>query len=276
MSPNNPRLPFELQESILSHLAGCLDSESYRPVLASCALVCDAWHSIVQPWIFTELEIRSDLTEIDNIAKFFGTSSPSHHLSKHVKRVTVAAFLSSVLPLSVMLRAMDEREMFQLFNNVEHIDIALVHDSFSKEGITLLSQFRQLRKMQLMLTTTRVASFHHLVSSFPALTHLGLGLCDAYFSDSGLAHVRALKLQRLGIFLLAGSPAFPSGMRLDAPGLEYLTLKWGDYLRDWDAVFFVRSVMASIPLENIKTLNLIGHTRDAADVHSGKSWRPST
>jgi hypothetical protein len=127
--------------------------------------------------------------------------------------------------------------------------------------------------MQLTLTKTRVASFHHLVSSFPALTHLGLGLYDTSFSDSGSAHIQALKLQRLGIFLLDGSSAFLSGIKLD---VEYLTLEWGNDLRDWDATSFIRSVIASITLENIKTLNLVGHTRDAADVHSGKSWRPST
>jgi hypothetical protein len=278
MSTDNPRLPFELQESILSHLAGSLDSESYRPILASCTLVCHAWRSIVQPWILTELVIGSDLIKMDNIAKFFGAASPSHHLSKHIKSISMApSYTNAFLSLSTMLRAMDEREMFRLFNNIEYIDIdlTLVQDGLSEEGITLLSQLRQLRKMQIMYATTQTVSFDYLVSSFPALTHLGL--CDVHFSYSGSAHVRALKLQRLGVYLLNDrSPTLPPGMRLDAPELVYLTLERGSDLSDRCAASFMQNVITSFPLENLKALNLIGHTWNPADVISGKSWHPST
>jgi hypothetical protein len=273
MPTDNPRLPLDLQESILSHLAGSLDLKSCRPMLASCTLVCHAWCCIVQAWIFTKIEIRANQTQMDKLTKFFGASSPSHHLSKHIKSITVARYTATIPSLIAMLRAMDEREMFRLFNNVEHIALSLVHDSLSEEGITLLSQFRQLRKMQLRLTKTRVVSFHHLLSSFPALIHLALDLEDASFSDSGSAHIQAFKLQRLEIFRLDRSSTFLPGIKLD---VEYLTLEWCDGLRNWDATSFIRSVIASITLENIKTLNLVGHTRDAADVNSGKSWRPST
>jgi hypothetical protein len=269
MYPNNPCLPLELQDLILSHLEGSLDFMSYRPMLASCTLVCHAWRSIVQPWLFTDLEFRSDLTEVDNIAKFFDASSPTHHLSKHVKSITV-----TVGSLSALLRAMDEREMFPLFDNVEHIDTTLVHDNPSEEDITLLSQFRQLRRVQLKTLWPRAVSFHHLVSSVPALTHLEL--CGVHFSDSGPAHVRAFKLQRLGINLLHGYGTIPPGMRLNAPGLEYLMLKWDHSNLSMHGEPLIQNLIASIPLETIKTLNLIGHTRDPADVIPGKSWRPLT
>jgi hypothetical protein len=170
------------------------------------------------------------------------------------------------------LRAMDEREMFRLFDKVEHIDTTLVHDNPSEEDMTLLSQFRQLRKVQVQTTTWPRVSFHHLVSSFPALTHLEL--CGAHFSDSEPAHVRALKLQRLGINLLQGFTRIPPGLRLDAPGLKYLMLEWGDYLSSSHGEPLIQSLIASIPPENIKTLNLIVHNRDPGDVILGKSWRP--
>jgi hypothetical protein len=275
MSTDNPRLPLELQESILSHLAGSLDFESYRPMLASCTLVCHAWRSIVQPWLFTDLVFRTAVTEVDNIAKFFDTSSPTHHLSKHIKSITVKQSYSQNVArctLNAMLRAMDERKIFRLFNAVQHIGINLGSDSLSEEDITLLSHFRQLRKVQLITPWPRAVSFHDLVSTFPALTHLEL--CGANFSDSGPAHVRALKLQRLVITLFQGSPTVSPVMRLDAPGLKFLMLKWLDYLNSPYGEPLIQNLIASIPLENIKTLNLIGHNRDPADVIPSKSWRP--
>ena len=165
---------------------------------------------------------------------------------------------------------MNEREMFRLFNNVEHIRI----DPYSRSGvnpseedITLLSQFRQLRKME--LGPIRVPSFRDLLSSFSDLTHLALS--SVVFSDSGPVHVRALKLQRLAISLHRDS--FPSGMRLDAPGLEYLMLKWtrDEYMYMGDVESGARNVRDALPLENIKTLNLRGSSW-YIDVNWGKSW----
>jgi hypothetical protein len=274
MSPN-PHLPFELQESILSHLADSLDYVSYRPTLANCALVCHAWRSIVQPWMFTKVRIRPDLMKLDNIAKFFGASSPSHHLSKHIKMITI----SSVVPryqaattpsFSAMLGAMDAREMFRLFNNVEHIYTNLSLESLSKEDITLLSQFGHLRKMELVFT--RLSSLYDLVSSFPALTHLKLH--PVLFSDSEAVQVQvpALKLQRLGIFLDNDARGFPVGMRLNAPGLEHLMLMWIYIAKEQRILSVARNVLDSIPLENIKTLNLDGCSWHEGDGILGKSW----
>jgi hypothetical protein len=275
MFPNNPRLPLELQQSILSHLAHDLDSKSCRPTLANCALVCHAWCSIVQPWMFTELRYTSAIarrTQLNNTVKFFGASSPSHHLSKHIKMITISPmfYSNTIDSFQALLRAMNEREMFQLFNNVEFIVLNPGLYSLVEADIALLSQFRQLAKMQ--LTCSLVFSFPDLVSSFPALTHLGLS--DVPIADSGSAHVQALKLQRLGIFLNHNDDrGFPPGIELNAPGLEYLILMWSYHLSTTHAASFVRNVITSIPSENIKTLNLIGQTWDATgtNVILGKS-----
>jgi hypothetical protein len=270
MFTNNPRFPLELQQSILSHLARDLDSMSCRPTLANCALVCYAWRSIVQPWMFTELRIRPDL-QLDNIAKFFGASSPSHHLSKHIKMISVVPSYRAVAPsFSAMLRAMDERGMFRLFTNVEHIYTNFSLQSLSEEDITLLSQFGHLRKLELL--STRVSSLHDLVSSFPALTHLRLQ--PVLFSDSEAVQlqVQARKLQRLGIVLDNDTKGVPIGMRLNAPGLEHLTLMWIFTAEEQQMLAVARNVLDSIPLENIKTLNLVGCSWHEGDGILGKSW----
>ena len=86
--------------------------------------------------------------------------------------------------------------------------------------------------------------------------------------------MRALKLQRLAISLRRDS--FPSGMRLDAPGLEYLMLKWtyDQYIYVGEVESGARNVwdvFEALPLENIKTLNLRGYSW-YIDVTWGKSW----
>ena len=251
-------------------LADDLDYKSYRDRLANCALVRHAWRSIVQPWMFIEITIRPDW--MNNTAKFFGASSSSHHLSKHIKSIRVIA-RDITTSLSAMLGTMNEREMFRLFKNVEHIYIPAVshgdHQNLSADDITLISQFRQLRKMQ--LKCVRVASFHDVLSSFPALTHLEL--YRVTFSDSGPAHVRALKLQRLAILLSDVLGYLHPRMSLDAPELEYLTLMWR---QDWnmdlqEVESAARNVLKAIPLENIKTLNLCRASWQGGDIILGTS-----
>ena len=67
-------------------------------------------------------------------------------------------------------------------------------------------------------------------------------------------------------------------MKIDAPGLEYLMLKWRhDHdmdMRDVEsAARNARNVLEALPLENFKTLNLRGSSWDH-DVILGKSWCP--
>jgi hypothetical protein len=270
MSLNNPNLPLELHESILSHLA------PDRRMLANCALVCHAWRSIVQPWMFTKLSIKPDL--IQCIWEFFRTSSASHHLSKSIKMIEIDnipesdAYTVTIPSFSAMLGAMNERQMFQLFNNVEYLILFVFRDTLTNEDVTLLSQFRHLRKMELELP-----SFRDLVAlSFPALSHLELS-CS--YDDSepvqtqAQAQTQALNLQNLQrlAIILDNCRRFPARMKVYAPRLEHLTLL------NWSHVASIaRNVIDFIPPENIKTLNLCAWSQRGERIAVGKSWHSST
>jgi hypothetical protein len=163
---------------------------------------------------------------------------------------------SAATRFSVMLEVMNEREIFGLFNNVEYLRLFILSDTFTNEDIALLSQFRHLRKMYLHLPF-----FHNLASYFPTLTHLLLSCYGPVQDQTQAEGLNLPNLERLGIYLDVW-PSFPAELTVYAPKLEHLALRWTSDTRWEDVSSIARNLIASIPLENIKTVNLTGHSWD--------------
>ena len=240
--------PMELYHAILDHLRlGNLST------LGNCALVCSAWRSIVQRWMFSKLVIRLTPTHVDEVHTFFTESSP--YLSEFVRTLELApprAQDASSVSHNTSLELLSDNGIFKLFINVDNLHLGyLNHRGFvgrlTAEQLTLLSQLANVRELH--MTAAWLPPIHYLTSTFPSLRSLMLGSGTVY---SGARTVSFPAIQRLAFHVDDKTHReFPTSFNF--PSLRHFAFRWHPA-----TAYITQPLLESIPYEQIQRLNLFG------------------
>ncbi|KAJ6499068.1 hypothetical protein C8R45DRAFT_1093330 [Mycena sanguinolenta] len=157
-------LPPEVAELILDR---CQD----RPTLASCSLVCKAWHTRARFRLFTAAPvIASDVPGVPRVRELLATlQHPLCTLHPYIQSLSIrqsslsASWLNPVIPALIEL------------SNLTSLEIIAEHSLLSANSQALFqTHLRSLRHLSLRLTFTTFLDAITLVCSFPLLESLRL------------------------------------------------------------------------------------------------------
>jgi hypothetical protein len=225
--------PMEIYHAILGYLR--LGNMS---TLGNCALVCNAWRSIVQRWMFSRLVIQLTPTHVDQVLAFFTESSP--YLSKFVTTLELCHSQdrdAPSVPLNTLLRLLSDKGIFKLSINVDNLHLGHPLSTLTAEELTLLSQLAKVR--ELSISSGRVSSIQSLISTFPSLRSLILGSGVVLTGDSAVSSPAIQGLAIQASFTIA-----PTSFNL--PSLHHFAFHWC-----WTTAI-AQSLLESIPYEQIQ------------------------
>jgi hypothetical protein len=243
--------PMELYHAILDQLR--FDNLS---TLGNCALVCNAWRSIVQRWMFSKLVIQLTPTHMDQVHVFFTESSP--YLSRFVRTLELSHSRdqeATSVSLSTLLGLLSNKGIFKLFINVDNLHLSHLSTLMAEE-LALLSHVSKVR--ELCIRFGEVPPLQSLISTFPSLRSLILGSGVVFGGDMALSSpaIQGLAIHAHGAIW----QQFPISFSL--PSLHHFAFHW-----NWATAHITQPLLESIPYEQIQCLNLFGILSPFPEIH---------
>ncbi|KAH9926864.1 uncharacterized protein B0H18DRAFT_1210784 [Fomitopsis serialis] len=209
--PSIPRLPVEVCERIIDHIATGVDlkyafltSEPHLSTLVSCALVCQDWYYLT--WY--HLRQRIHLRCREDVLSLSKTLRERPRLREAIQQVIISGgspgyrqAIGHIGTFAIMLAGKALR-----LSSIAITDAELITGAVRMEDIDYLSTFSSINTLNILnVTFFSVSQLSRLVSALPRLTELSCTNVDC---------------------LPRNQQVFPISLPLNCGNMEYLGVRW--------------------------------------------------